>query len=190
MEIDKKLIASCIAQERAAQKELYQLLLPYLRGIANRYLRDTSYEKDALQESYLKIFKSIDQYDFDLAPLPVWAGRITINQCINYNKRVIGIPNEELKVEQHEASSRPAVLEKWSNENMLYILKQMPIGYYEVFNLFVIDGYSHEEIADLLGISEVLSRKRLSRSRTWLKKYIQDRPGWRSQFSFSSFFSN
>lgn len=190
MHIKKGLIESCIAQNRAAQKELYQLLLPYLRAIARRYLRDNSYVKDVLQESFLKIFRSISKYNFDKAPLEQWAGRITINCAINYNNRVIGIPKEEFLLDAHEPKIMPKVFKNLSNENLLFVLKQMPNGYFEVFNLSVIDGYSHDEIAKMLNISASLSRKRLSRARSWLKKIFEEKPEWISKFNFSSFYLN
>ncbi len=170
MEVDYDLIQSCIAQDRKAQKQLYELLLPYLRAIANRYLRDTSYIKDVLQESFVKIFRSLDKYNFDKAPLKQWAAKITINSAFNYNKRVIGVPKEEFVVASHETPILPANVQNWTDDDLLLTLKKMPEGYFEVFNLFVVDGYAHEEIAVMLGISEALSRKRLSRAKAWLKK--------------------
>lgn len=169
MQIDNSLIKACVSQNRKAQKQLYESLLPYLRAIACRYLKDTSYVKDVLQESFVKIFKSMDQYDFNKAPLKHWAARITINHCLNYNKRVIGAPKEEFTVASHDAAMIPAAEQGWTDEKLLFLLKKMPEGYFEVFNLFVIDGYSHQEIADLLGVHEALSRKRLSRAKNWLK---------------------
>ncbi len=173
MRLSDKLLELCISQNREAQKQLYELLLPYLRAVANRYLRDSSYTKDVLQESFVKIFRSMSQYDPEKAPFKQWAVRITINNSLNYNKRVIGTPIEELVVSKHQGSVVPAVIEKWSTENMLLLLKQMPRDYFEVFNLSVIDGYSHAEIAELLNISEDLSRKRLSRGKTWLRNFFQ-----------------
>ncbi|MFK8102968.1 MAG: RNA polymerase sigma factor [Saprospiraceae bacterium] len=170
MEIDYDLIKSCIAQERKAQKQLYELLLPYLRAVAHRYLRDTSYVKDVLQESFVKVFRSIEKYDPKQAPLKQWAAKITINNCFNYNKRVIGIPKEEFVIDSHETPVLPTDLQNWTDDYLLLILKQMPEGYFEVFNLFIIDGYAHEEIALMLDIKEALSRKRLSRAKVWLKK--------------------
>lgn len=173
MLVSKKLVDLCLSQNRAAQKQMYELLLPYLRAIASRYLIDTSYTKDVLQESFVKIFRSISHYNFEKAPFKQWAARITINNCLNYNKRVIGVPIEELVVAKHQGMVFPAVSEKWSTENMLLLLKQMPEDYFEVFNLNIIDGYSHAEISELLNISEDLSRKRLSRGKTWLKNFFQ-----------------
>jgi len=173
MHITDDLIKSCSTQNRAAQKQLYELLLPYLRAVASRYLRDTSYVKDVLQESFVKIFKHIDSYDSNKAPLNKWAAKIVINHSLNYNKRVIRSSNEALDVE-HDIICLPQVVKDLSEEHLLFILKQMPITYFEVFNLFAIEGYKHEEIAEILKVSESLSRKRLSRARTWIKKNFHD----------------
>ncbi len=169
MEVAHSLIQACVRQERAAQKELYLKLLPYLRAVADRYLKDTSFTKDVLQESFVKIFRNIHKYEAGKAPLKNWAARIVINTSINYNERVVDTHTEELIIELHEAAAgRP--VEQLPDSTLLSILKKMPKGYFEVFNLFVIDGYSHKEISSMLGISEALSRKKLSRARIWLHK--------------------
>ena len=169
MEIAKTLIHSCIEQNRAAQKELYLLLLPYLRAISNRYLKDTSYSKDVLQESFVKIFKNISKYDSNKAPLKNWAARIVINTSINYNKRVVDDTTMELIEEIHDSIDHKPI-ENLSDSFLMKILKKMPKGHFEVFNLFVIDEYSHKEISIMLGISEALSRKKLSRAKNWMQK--------------------
>lgn len=170
MSEEQSLIQSCVRQKRDAQQQLYRLLLPYLRAVATRYLRDTSYVKDVLQESFVKIFRSIEKYDPNKAPLKNWAARVVINTALNYNDRVIGTPDEELNVEAHDHSELPEVLANLTDDRLLAILKEMPKGYFEVFNLYVIDGYNHKEIADLLGTTEGSSRKRLSRAKNWLER--------------------
>ena len=176
MDINNDIIQSCIKQERAAQNKVYKILLPYLRAVAYRYLKDTSYVKDVLQESFIKIFRSIDKYDMQKASLKQWATRIVINTSLNYNDRVIGFPKEELKILNTGILSIPKAIQNLSNEHLLYILKQMPDNYFKVFNLHIIDGYSHQEISELLQINQELSRKRLSRARIWLKKTFHKNP--------------
>lgn len=184
MTINEKLIKACRSQDRMAQKQLYELLLPYLRAVANRYLRDTSYTKDVLQESFVKIFRSLDKYDFQKAPIKKWAAKVVVNTSINFNNRVIKYAIIEFDTAQHDVDFIPIVANQLTNEHLLKILKQLPKGYFEVFNLFVIDEYKHEEIAKILGISEVLSRKRLSRAKEWLKKNINEKTLWKSQIKF------
>lgn len=169
MEIANHLIQACAKQDRAAQKELYLLLLPYLRAVANRYLKDASYTKDVLQESFVKVFKNIDRYDPNKAPLKNWAARVVINTSINYNERVVEDFTDELVLDLHESIDNNSIQEL-SDGTLLTLLKKMPTGYFEIFNLFVIDGYNHKEIALILGITEALSRKKLSRAKSWMQK--------------------
>lgn len=184
MQISDKLIKSCIAQNRRAQKQLYILLLPYLRAIANRYLKDTSYVKDVLQESFYKIFKNIKKFDNSKGDIKTWSTRIVINTAYNYNERVIGNSIEEFDIDEHNIICFPELAKDISTDALMTLLKQMPIGYYEVFNLFIIDGYSHDEIAEILKINESLSRKRMSRARAWIKKTFMSNS--ESSIEFSS----
>lgn len=170
MEIDSKLIEACLSNKRESQKQLYTLLLPYLRAITKRYIRNQCFVKDVLQESFIKIFNKLETYDHNKATLKTWAAKIAINESLNYNKRKIGAPKEEIGEEAHTIFVYPKIVAELSNQDLLSILKQMPTGYFEVFNLSVIDGYKHEEIAEMLNISTASSRKKLSRSKDWLKK--------------------
>ena len=174
MQIDQSLIKSCLAMKREGQKQLYLLLLPYLRAVATRYLRDQSYVKDVLQESFIKIFKNLKNYKPEIAPFKSWAARIVINVSLNYNQRKISCPKEEIGTEAHEIIIFPSIIQELSNADLLKILKQMPPGYFEVFNLFIIDGYTHDEISNILSISNTTSRKKLSRAKQWLKKKFPD----------------
>lgn len=183
MDIDIKIIKSCMLQNRTAQKQLYLLLMPYLRAVATRYLKDTSFVKDVLQESYVKIFKSIGSFDIKKGSIQSWSARIVINNCYNYNERIIGESHEELDSNEQSIICFPELVKDISNENLLSLLKQMPIGYYEVFNLFIIEGYSHEEISSILEISESLSRKRMSRARTWVKETFKTSTNLKVKFS-------
>lgn len=170
MQIDDKLIKQCRLKNREAQKQLYLLLLPYLRAITTRYLRDTSYVKDVLQESFMKIFDRLHSYDSTKASIKSWAARIVINRSLNYNERIIKETKSELDETENSLICFPEVLSDLSEKHLLHILKQMPREYFIVFNLFVIEEYNHREISEFLKISEALSRKRLSRARAWIQK--------------------
>lgn len=178
-DIDINIINSCISGKRDAQKQLYLLLLPYLRAVVNRYLKDTSYSKDVLQESFVKIFRNIDTYDYLKAPIKSWAAKIVIRNSLNYNKRIIGISNEEFVIEKHQTVELSKI-DQLTDQDILVYFKKMPQQYFEVFNLFVIDGYSHAEISEILNINQSLSRKRLSRARAWVKKTFIEEPNWSS----------
>ena len=161
-------------QDRTAQRQLYDQLLPYLRGVCRRYLRNDSFTMDVLQESFIKLFRSLDRYDSNRAPLKGWAARIVINTCLNYNDRVIGAPTDELSELDEPVETPATVVEtdwaKLTDDRLLGLLRRMPTGYLEVFNLFVIDGYSHQEVANLLSINETTSRQKLTRAKAWLRR--------------------
>lgn len=170
MEINQEIINHCLNGDTKAQKLLYLYLVPYMKAIAFRYLRDSSFSKDVLQESFIKIFKKLESFNPQKASIKSWAAKVVINTSLNFNQRVIGEPNVELEIEKHDVISLNNVLEDLSEEHILNLLKKMPRQWFDVFNLYIIDGYSHQEISELLNISLPLSRKRLSRGREWVKK--------------------
>lgn len=173
MNIIKDIITKSISGDRQSQKQLYLKLLPYLRAVVRRYLYDSSFEKDALQETFIKIFKALASYDPKLAPFKKWTARICINVTLNYNSRLAKHnqydldENGELK---NTPLALPSVIDKMSNDQLINMLKLMPSDFYAVFNLYIIEGFKHQEIAELLGITQSLSRKRLSRAREWVDK--------------------
>lgn len=173
MKISDKIIALCKSKDRTAQKQLYRQLLPYLNVICKRYLNDSTYLNDVLQETFILLFTKIEQYDSSKGIFKTWAVRIAINCSLKHNKKNAKSILQELILSKHEQKIDPAVYTKYSDEEVMIFLKQMPEQYFQVFNLYEIDGFSHKEIADLLKIGESLSRKRLSRAKTWLEKRIE-----------------
>jgi len=106
------------------------------------------------------------------ASLKTWATRIAINSCLKHNAKNKRNETEELVIDFHDVEISPSIINDLSNEEMIVWLKKMPQNYFEVFNMFVIDGFSHEEVVQFLGIEITLSRKRLSRARAWVKKRL------------------
>lgn len=180
MRVSVGLINRCLSNDRAAQNELYRELLPYLNLVCQRYLRDQQQRQDTLQETFIRIFRHLDQFDVQQAAFKTWATKIAINCCRRNNARHQTQSTQELILPLHESLINPEVLRKMSNEDLLHWLRKMPVAYYEVFNLFVVDGFSHREIAELLDIDEALSRQRLSRSRAWIKQKLPEE--FRSRF--------
>lgn len=183
VEINIELIAKCLANNRESQRRLYDTLLPHLNIICRRYLANESNLKDVLQETFVNIFRNLNQFDIQKATFKTWSTKIAINSCLKNNIKNKRNYTEELIINLHEPKALPEAIENLTNEELIQWLKQMPKQYFEVFNMYVIDGFSHPEIAEILGIEESLSRKRLSRSRAWLKKKLPH--DFRSQFNFS-----
>lgn len=170
MEIKKECIEGCLRGENTAQRELYDLLLPYLNALCGRYLSDTSHRQDILQETFILIFNKIEQYDEQKGEFHSWASRIAINLSLKHNRSSKAEFYTQIESETTQPEVSPVVIDQLSNEELTRFLRTMPPKYYEVFNLFIIDGFTHKEIAGILEIKVSLSRKRLARARTWLQE--------------------
>lgn len=164
----EEVISECKQNNRLSQKKLFSLLLPDLNGLGRRYIYNPNEVQDVLQEAFLAIFRNIHQYDPGKGAFKTWASRIMINCCLKHNER--SLKYRQLNEQNfRERSIDPSVYNKMNAEELLENLKKMPAIYFPVFNLFVIDGYSHKEIASILNIDEASSRQRLSRARKWIK---------------------
>ncbi len=184
-EINIELIALCLSKNGEAQRKLYDLLLPYLNAISRRYLYDHSFLKDALQETFIRIFKSLEQFDIHKASFKTWSTKIAINACLKQNAKCKNNLTSVLNTEFHEQAIPENIVNSLTLEETQNWLKQMPKQYFEVFNLFVIDEFTHDEIALMLSIAPSLSRKRLSRARMWVKKRLQNDPDLQFNFSYN-----
>jgi len=171
-QVDIQLIARCLANDRGAQRDLYDQCLPYLNLTCRRYLINSSDLKDALQNAFISLFGSLGQFDVQKASFKTWSTRIAINACLKCNRKRKQGGTQELIINMHDREIEPEVFARLSNEDLVAWLKQMPRPYFEVFNFYVIDGFSHQEIAEMLCIDPQLSRQRLARSRAWLKKRL------------------
>lgn len=174
MIISNELISSIKQNDRAAQKQLYTILLPYLNTVCKRYLINSSDISDTLQETFIRIFSNINQYDSSRSQFKTWAVKITINCALKYNEKMYRLPTNELLPEQQMVTIDPSILKKLSDEDLMTFFKTMPKHYFEVFNMYVIDGFAHKEIGKILKIDESISRKRLSRARQWLQSKVDN----------------
>ena len=168
MNISRDIIQKCKKQNPHAQRTVYDILLPYLNSICRRYLPYSSNRNDALQEAFIKIFTKIDQFDINRGEFKSWASKIAINVCLQQSNKIISRKEIELSSTEYQIPISPEIISRLTNSEVLKVLAKMPKDYFQVFNLFVVDGFSHDEIADLLGIKSSLSRKRLARAREWI----------------------
>ena len=136
MKISVELIKQCKLKNRRSQKELYLQLLPYLKAVCQRYIIKKIDLTDALQESFVLIFKKIDQYDVSKGAFHSWAVRIAINATFNYNKRVSVNNEDEFQLNFHDVGAEPEVYKNMSDKELFELLKNMPKNYFDVFNLF------------------------------------------------------
>jgi len=168
MKISKDVIQKCKDYNPHAQKTVYEILLPYLNSLCRRYLSYSTNRNDALQEAFINIFTKIDQFDIRRGEFKSWSAKIAINACLQHSKKVSSRNEIELSSTQYQIPISPDIISRLTNEEVLKVLSNMPLEYFRVFNLFIIDGFSHDEIAEMLEIKSSLSRKRLARAREWI----------------------
>lgn len=168
---EQALVARCQKGESAAQLELYKTFSSKMFGVCMRYAKDYHAAEDLLQEGFVKVFRNIDKFRGE-GSFEGWVRRIFINTSIeHYRKQVRMYPiqaNEPSEYDHFEDNAMDQLLE----EDLLKLVQDLSPGYRTVFNLYVIEGYSHKEIADMLNISEGTSKSQLARARYILQKKV------------------
>ena len=171
--VDAALLRACLANDRRAQRMLYDRTLPSLSFVVRRYLRNADNRGDVLQETYLRVFRHLADYDARRGSFLTWASRIAIHCCLARNTAAERRPTEAFRPALHDRPTPPTVVHELTDSALLAWLQTMPGELYLVFSLYAIDGYGHGEIAEQLGISRVASRQRLRRARTWLRAELE-----------------
>ncbi|MFN0200650.1 MAG: RNA polymerase sigma factor [Bacteroidia bacterium] len=174
----------CLAQRQEAQRDLFELYFGYAKSICLRYSSNREEAEEVLNTGFLKIFQNLEKYD-PIQPFRAWLRTIMINTAIDYYRK-----------EQKHSQNIPLgdtidvpfddnVLDKISAEEILELVQQLPNSYRTVFMLYVVDGYNHREIGELLGISEGTSKSNLAVARTKLKNMLLKKdPKWDFLYSF------
>ncbi len=161
---DENLIKRCIQGEAKAQKQLYDYFSRVLYGICLRYSQNPDDAKDILQEGFIKIFSKISQYS-GKGSFEGWIKRVMVNTALEFYRTNKVHTGQSDVYEQVEISFSSFSLEKISQKELLIAMNNLALGYKTVLNLYAIEGYSHAEIAEMLGISEGTSKSQLSRAR-------------------------
>ena len=173
MNSDIKIIKDCLEGNQLAYKALYEKYVSYCYGICIRYSINQSDVKDLVQVIFSQVFQALKKYDSEKASFKTWFTRICIHHILSFKrKQNRAIPIQDVQdlevVEKRYAGNN--IEENIDREHILSLLKKMPNNYQIVFNLFIIDGYSHDEIAKELNITTASSRVILNRARSWVKK--------------------
>lgn len=171
--LDSKLIESCIKGDRASQKAVYDRLAPRMFPLCMRYVGDRNLAEDVLQDGFLTLFTQLKNYKGE-GSFDGWARKIFVNTALmSLRKKDALKMSEELDVVKGMKADVPSQGQNIGYKELMKLVMQLPAGFRTVFNLNVIEGYSHKEIGDMLGISETTSRTQLSRARTWLQDKIK-----------------
>ncbi len=173
------LIEGCCKNDRNSQGVLYRWLYGYAMKICYRYTNHQHEAEELTSESFVKLFKNIHQFDTNRqlnteALFKAWFKRITINTCIDYLRKHHSMLNGHTLSTDNEniADAHETAVDKLSYEEIIEAIKLLTPVYRTVFNLFVIEGMTHEEIASQLGISVGASKSNLSKARHNLRKII------------------
>jgi RNA polymerase sigma-70 factor (ECF subfamily) len=167
----EKLINRCKRRDIKAQSEVYQLFAGKLFALCLKYSKNYQEAQDNLQDGFITIFNKIEQYKFK-GSFEGWLKRIIINTALQKyrEKNVLNLISEEIPEEIEVEIDELDI----SLDFLLKIIQELPNRYRLVFNMYVLDGYSHKEIAELLEISEGTSKSNLSRGRYILKKKVEE----------------
>ena len=168
---DKELVKGCIRQNAGCQRLLFEQYAGSMMTVCRRYAADQQEAEDILQSAFIRVFAYIHQYKFE-GPLGAWITRVTVNAALTLLKTK-KTPFLELG-EQHQSfhSIDPDALSNLNEEELLRLISRLPEGYRLVFNLYVLEGYNHDEIGELLNIKPATSRSQLSKARRMLQEQI------------------
>lgn len=176
MNVQPHLIALCLKQDRKAEYELYKQSYSYLMSICMRYSRDKDTASEALNAGYLKILKNLPSYKPEI-PFKAWIRQIMINTLIDVYRKHKREREKLTYVDEYfdtaDFSDVNEALARLNCKQILDEIARLPEATRRVFNLFVIDGYSHREIGEMLEISEGTSKWHLNAARQKLKEYIE-----------------
>lgn len=170
---DEELVQGCVKKDPRAQKHLYDKFSRKMMGVCMRYSQSTEEAEDVLQNGFISIFLNIESFKGS-GSLEGWIRRIIVNTALtNIRKNKKLQQNIELESVEFMLPSTNEVSETSGAKDLLKVIQTLPTGFRTVFNLYAIEGYSHKEIGDLLGISEGTSKSQYSRAKAHLQKMIK-----------------
>jgi RNA polymerase sigma factor (sigma-70 family) len=169
----REMIDGCVRGEKRAQDKLYKKFSSLLFGICLRYAKNRMEAQDVLQEVFVKIYNNVHTYHHD-GSFEGWLRRIAVNTSItNYRKNLKHAYQEDIDdLVRHKDDPVSHEDLEYTAEEMMKCIEKLPPGYKTVFNLYVIEGFMHKEIGDMLGIDVNTSKSQLSRAKTYLQKEL------------------
>jgi RNA polymerase sigma factor (sigma-70 family) len=168
----REIFKGCLKKDSRAQRDLYDLYKSRLFGICRRYTRNRDEAYDILQETFIKIFKSIDNLQ-EYEKLESWIKKIAVNTAINYYRRSKSFEDLEQQSLMVVNNDYEKIFSNLSEEVILNLINALPDGCRIVFNMYIIEGLQHSEIAEMLKVSEATSRSQLHHAKLLLKKKLE-----------------
>lgn len=155
------------------QEELYRRFSPRMYAVCLRYAGSAEEAEDILQEGFIKIFKKLDSFRGE-GSFEGWIRRIFVNTAIEHFRRKRYLQPVTEKEENSIEGKSLSALDGLAEKDILALVRQLSPGYRTVFNMYVVEGYTHKEIGDMLGISEGTSKSQLSRAKVILQDMVRE----------------
>lgn len=171
-DIEQELVKGCIAGDRRIQQKLYNTYAGKMLVLCNRYCRTSAEAEDILQDAFIKIFAKIDTFRFE-CPLSAWIRTIVVNTAINHIRKEKDLAlSVDIDHAYHVENNLTSAISTMNYNELIGLVRSLPIGCQTVFNLYAIDGYDHAEIGEKLGISVGTSKSQYARAKGLLQKKL------------------
>jgi RNA polymerase sigma-70 factor (ECF subfamily) len=171
---DSDLVKGCAGGDKRSQEILYKRYFSFAMSICIRYTRDENEAMEIVNDSYMKVLESLSDYDSS-RPFKPWFGKVLVNTAIdNYRKNLKRNDNLSINAVTEAGEQEPDIEAELSVNDILELYRHLPENYKLTFNLFEIEGYSHEEIGRMMGVTASTSRSNLARAKKMLRElYIK-----------------
>ncbi|MFT5666488.1 MAG: RNA polymerase sigma factor (sigma-70 family) [Vicingaceae bacterium] len=169
---EERIIQGCVNEEKSAQQHLYETYSPKMYYVCLRYARHASEAQDMLQDGFIKVFDNIGSFKSN-GSFEGWIRRIVVNTALNYCRKS-SFKQEQIGIEDYQDTVvKSKAVSNLGEKELLALIQKLPDGYRMVFNLYVIEGYSHKEIGEMLNVTESTSRSQLAKSRKWMQNELE-----------------
>lgn len=169
---ESDLIKGCIEGNRQMQEELYNRFAPKMYAVCLRYANNADDAQDLLQEGFIKVYRNLHRFRAE-GSFEGWIRRVFVNSSIeHFRKKAIQLSSVSDKEENTIENSDISALDSMAEKDIIRLIQELSPGYRTVFNLYVVEGYSHKEIGEKLGISEGTSKSQLARAKAILQKKV------------------
>jgi RNA polymerase sigma factor (sigma-70 family) len=172
------IVKKCVKGDRKAQHELYKIFYSKMMGVCYKYSNNAEDAKDLLQDGFVKVYSNLKKYNFE-GSLEGWIRRIMVNTAIDHfrkNKNIYMVDDEDNYIlENSKSESADSIYSQFGEKDIMDAIQSLSPAYKTVFNLNVIEGFQHKEIAEKLNISEGTSKSNLAKAKQNLKKILEQK---------------
>lgn len=171
---ERTLADKCVEGDQLAQRKLFERYAPKMMGVCLRYTKDVEQAEDVMQDGFVKVFTKLEKYSGE-GSLEGWVRRIMVNTALDHIRKNNKFnANVSMDAVEYKVESDSDALASLMEEDLLKLIQEMPDGYRTVFNMFAIEGYSHKEIGEQLGVSENTSKSQYSRAKAYLRMKVEE----------------